>query len=370
MAEIVEPAEQLTAVEALELVSAFFDKEWPQTEVQDVQIRKVTGGFCHRLHLISRRKAVDQEPASVLIRHFGTSDHHKDPRESSASLSAAEQAVVYYEMGRRGWGPRVYGLFQGGRLEEFIDSHPLSAAESMQESVRRDVARSYARLHSLQLPLRKRNIELVIGELKKGAERKNDLVQRILAVTCPEAMEFTDFVCDTDWKHELDWVSKLFDMHECKTAIAIGDTNFLNILVKNYDSECRTVLIDYETASYGYRGIDIGGHFTERMYSWSNPESKLTGYPAPDMVERRSFCESYLKEMQDLGLEMTQHDTVPHLLLESEVGQMYQILFSVLMCIVFDENLIDPPLLAGLAHMIGLYRQLKKDFMEKYGMGD
>lgn len=37
-------------------------------------------------------------------------------------------------MGRRGWGPQVYGFFPGGRLEEFIEgSHTLTADESRGE---------------------------------------------------------------------------------------------------------------------------------------------------------------------------------------------------------------------------------------------
>ena len=127
--------------------------------------------------------------------------------------------------------------------------------------------------------------------------------------------------------------------------------------------------MDYETATYGYRGIDIGGHFTDRMYCWSHPGSKLTGYCAPGVDEQRSFCASYLQEMQDLGVEMTANDTETHLMMEANIGRMYQILFSVLMSIVWDGIPDEPPLFTGLAHVVQAYRELKHDFEQRCNQG-
>lgn len=103
-------------------------------------MRQVTGGFVNTLHLLSRSNVAKDEPASVLIRHFGQTIAIEDPPPGTTTLSATEQAVVYYEMGRRGWGPKLYGIFPGGRLEEYIDAHPLTAAESMEPKIRQDIA--------------------------------------------------------------------------------------------------------------------------------------------------------------------------------------------------------------------------------------
>ena len=56
-------------------------------------------------------------------------------------------------------------------MEEFVEgSHTLTAEDSMREDVRRDVARAYARLHSLRLPLRKDSFVTVVRELSESAE--------------------------------------------------------------------------------------------------------------------------------------------------------------------------------------------------------
>ncbi|KAL6250043.1 hypothetical protein RBB50_002344 [Rhinocladiella similis] len=336
----------LDAADALRLVSAFFEREWARTD------------------LISRHNAAIIEPGAVLIRHFGLNGDAEDPPEDGVTLSAAQQALVHWEMNRKGWGPSLYGLFSGGRLEEYIDSHPLTAAESMQGTIRRDVARSYARFHSLRLPLRKDSFERVVQKLGQDSQSKHEQVRReLLAVEDSIAVEFATIFHDTDWTRELKWVSDLFEKHNCKITITHGDPNYLNILVKDFESDCRTVLIDYETVSYSYRGIDIGGHFNERMYCYNQVDSQLTGYGQPSIDEQRLFCEAYLSEMRDLGEAISEHDTVDHLILEASIGRLYSILFTNLMCTVLDEVEVDPIFLSGLVHMMKTYRQLKLEFV-------
>lgn len=352
-----------TALDALKLVSSYFDFEWPTTELEDVQLRKVTGGFVNRLHLITRTNSVDLEPATVLIRHFGlgSNSFHEVPLASSTTLSATEQALVYYEMGRRGWGPKVYGIFPGGRLEEYIDAHPLTADEACEPAISKDLASSYARLHSLQLPFRKRNFSLIANELKQALlKRQGSVVKKLEESGNADSIRLASVLQDTAWHVEIDWVSSLFDKHQCKTAIAVGDSNFLNVLVKNCESGCRTVLIDYETCTYSYRGIDVGGHFNERMYCWAKPESNLTGHDAPDMEEQRMFCRSYLAEARSLGQRIGPNDTEEHLMLEASIGRMWQLMFSVFMGFVAGDLPDDPVLHAGLAHMLETYGTLKR----------
>ena len=354
----------MTPADALQLVASFFDKEWPETNGKDVTVRKVTGGFCNRLHAVSRSTPAEKEPATVLLRHFGTGEEDGSPAESCLSLTESEQALIYWEMGRRGWGPRVYGLFRGGRVEEFVDSHTLTPAEAADPAIRRDVARSFARLHSLTMPFRRRNIDAATRELNDGINQvKEDLRQNKKPITSDEGTAFAAVVMDMDWTKELDWLMSLFVEHGCRRTLCLGDMNYMNILVRNHlsgdEDECRAILIDYETVNYGFRGIDIGGHFSERMYCWSHPTNQLTGFPAADLSEKRAFCESYLQEMRALGQELTEQDTVDHLLLEAEIGQMYQLLWSVLMCGEIPE---EAPLLIGLKHMLDFYRQLKQEF--------
>jgi choline/ethanolamine kinase len=124
------------------------------------------------------------------MRHFGRSGEIEEPPSTNTTLSAAQQAIVYWEMSRRGWGPKVYGFFPGGQLEEyFVGSHTLTAKEAWDVVVRCAVAKSYARLHSLQLPLRRDCGKLIVREFVKSVQRKRgDIVKTLREVGHPVVM--------------------------------------------------------------------------------------------------------------------------------------------------------------------------------------
>jgi choline/ethanolamine kinase len=192
----------LSTTDALKLISTFFPKEWARTNASDIHISKITGGLINTLQHIRRTNASTLEPPSVLIRQFGLEGNFKEPQGTSIDLSAAQQAVVCWEMNRRGWGPQIYGFFPGERLEEFIEgSHTLTAAESTKDFVQRDVARAYERLHSLQLPLRKDSFATVVRELSGSAVRKREGILRTLSEVEDSSgvvAEFIDVFGSTD----------------------------------------------------------------------------------------------------------------------------------------------------------------------------
>jgi choline/ethanolamine kinase len=169
----------------------------------------------------------------------------------------------------------------------------------------------------------------------------------------------------------------LFERHNCEVTITHGDTNYLNILVKDSDESeseksnnncCSAMLIDYETVSYSYRGFDFGGHFNERMYCYDQPGGQLASFAAPDVNEQRPFCESYLREMRELEEDdvSSDFDTVDHLLLEASIGRLYQLLHTTAMCTVYDEVEVDPLFLSSLVHTMKTYKELQWEFVRRH----
>jgi thiamine kinase-like enzyme len=367
----------LSTTDALKLVSSFFPTEWALTDPRFVHTKQITGGLINTLQLIWRdTTTTNTEPTAILIRHFGQTGRIEEPPSTSTTLSAAQQAIVHWEMSRRGWGPRIYGFFAGGRLEEwYADAHTLTPEEAMMEDVRRGVAGGYARLHSLRLPLRRDGFSLILREFVGSVGSKRaDIVCSLRATGHPVAEGYAGLFERTDWVKEMEWVAGLFERYGCKITVTHGDTNFLNVLVRpasatngqdNDNENNRVVLVDYETVSYSYRGFDIGGHFSERMYCYSQPDSQLTGYSAPEEDEQRAFCEAYLCELRELGEEFSELDAVEHLLLEASIGRLWHALFVNMMCTVFDEIELDPVFLETLECMMEEYWVLKGRFEEK-----
>ena len=96
------------------------------------------------------------------------------------------------------------------------------------------------------------------------------------------------------------------------------------------------VLIDFEFASYWYRGLDVGGHFFEKEIIWNDPQNKLSGMRYSD-EDKRSFAREYLKEERRLetGCSFQQDDWQPdevdvdRLLTEADLGLLLKQLFLI-----------------------------------------
>lgn len=52
-------------------------------------------------------------------------------------------------------GPKLFGIFDEGRIEEFIESRPLATEELGIREISTEIARKLARVHQLKIPILK-----------------------------------------------------------------------------------------------------------------------------------------------------------------------------------------------------------------------
>lgn len=129
-------------IDALRLVSPFLGEGWASTFADAVEVARATSGIINILRLAGITSRAVREPSAVFVRHSGLVGEHKEPAGVSVNLSTAQQAIVRCEMAWSGWESQVYGIFSGGKVEEYVDAHPFSAAESSKPAIRTGVARS------------------------------------------------------------------------------------------------------------------------------------------------------------------------------------------------------------------------------------
>ena len=65
------------------------------------------------------------------------------------------ETVVFTIMAERNFGARLFGVFPGRRLEDFIPGHPLTSIEMRSPEFSPRVARNLALVHSLEVPVSK-----------------------------------------------------------------------------------------------------------------------------------------------------------------------------------------------------------------------
>ena len=85
-------------------------------------------------------------PPTLLLRIYGTS--------SDALISREEELRILYVLSTEyGLGPKVYGTFGNGRVEQFFPSRALTAEEMRVPAVSQGIARRMRELHSVDLRL-------------------------------------------------------------------------------------------------------------------------------------------------------------------------------------------------------------------------
>jgi thiamine kinase-like enzyme len=127
------------------------------------------------------------------------------------------------------------------------------------------------------------------------------------------------------------------------------------------NSDGKIMLIDYECICYNYRGFDLGGHFVNQMMNWKGKETKLPGLPYPDKEQRQRFLAFYLQAIvEDVG-ELTESDTIDHLMLEADIGSlMYLCYMLILMMKYVDKFIPDPTMLMAVRFLFDFYQKHKE----------
>ncbi|XP_044315907.1 choline kinase alpha isoform X2 [Drosophila rhopaloa] len=99
--------------------------------------------------LLKRLHAPKQEPREVLLRIYGQT--HGD----HALESMITESVVFALLSERNFGPKLHGIFPGGRIEQYIPARALTTAELGEQRILMKVAEKMGEIHSLNIPMSK-----------------------------------------------------------------------------------------------------------------------------------------------------------------------------------------------------------------------
>ena len=302
----------------------------------------------------SQPNVVPSEPSSLLIRRKGGNIVDADEFAMNTETS---RMLIAYEMGRRGLGPKLYGLFKGGSIEEYIHSHTLTYEESTVAEISRDVALSLAKVHAIKgLPItskasddmKKRMrewIKMIPG--KKSYWKNHDEIQKMNLDL--------DFILNFDFEQQVDWLDEKCSRVKMRKHFILFDMNYLNCLVRNHpkDGESKVVLIDYDLAHHDSRGMDFGSHFINRRFQADSKVNKIIPNSRFFTVEeKRNFLKIYQQEIKRLNVwndfDEDGIDSVENLLLESRIGECIHNLFFGCYIMSKPEFLNVEPLFASL----------------------
>ncbi|KAJ3918181.1 kinase-like protein [Lentinula edodes] len=215
-------------VHLLECIQSLNVPSWssPLITAEELVIHKVSGSLTNAVFFVSCPSI--KETITILLRIYG-------PSSDSLFSRPRELNTLHILSSRFNLGPKVYGTFENGRMEEYFPSKTLTAEDMRDPQISRWIGARMSELHSVPIEV-------------------------------------------TEERFYLTWLSNVDDVHNgSRRVVAHNDTQYGNLL-RLEDAEL--IVVDFEYASPNPASFDIANHFIDR-------------YPTPR--ERENFYLSYLE---------------------------------------------------------------------------
>lgn len=298
----------------------FLNGAWKTIEEDEFQMTVVRGGLSNMLFQCSLpdnvRPSAD-EPHNVLLRLYGAilqmscnkgdSKQMKEERDSQGTEAMVMESVMFAILAERSLGPKLFGIFPQGRLEEFIPSRKLDTEELCLPNISAEIAQKMAVFHAMKMPFNK--------EPKWLFGTMNKYLDQVLKISFTRRSQIKKYnkLLSYDLRHEMETLRCLLQETYSPVVFCHNDCQEGNILLldnKKNTGKQKLMLIDFEYSSYNYRGFDIGNHFCEWMYDYSYekfPFFKVSLSNYPTREQQIHFISSYLAA-SDNGYEQLNNE--------------------------------------------------------------
>ncbi|KAM7396587.1 hypothetical protein PAMP_019620 [Pampus punctatissimus] len=271
----------------------FLSGSWKTIEEDDFQISIVSGGLSNLLYLCSlpdHVPCVEEEPRQVLLRIYGAILQGVD--------SLVLESVMFAILAERTLGPKLYGIFPDGRLEQYLPNTRMNTNQLSDPSISAEIATKLARFHEMVMPFNKEP-KWLFGTIDKYM----DQVVNLNFVREAHVKKYKKLM-KLNLPAELESLRALLASTPSPVVFCHNDVQEGNILMledRDHTSTDRLMLIDFEYSSYNYRGFDFGNHFCEWMYDYTYnqwPFYKATPEDYPTREQQLHFIRSYLAEQR------------------------------------------------------------------------
>eukprot|EP00069_Balaena_mysticetus_P001277 bmy_15190T0 len=209
------------------------------------------------------------------------------------------ESVMFAILAERSLGPKLFGIFPQGRLEQFIPSRRLETEELSLPDISAEIAEKMARFHGMKMPFNKEP-KWLFGTMEKYLNQ----VLRIKFTGESKVKQLHKFL-SYNLPLELENLRSLLESTPSPVVFCHNDCQEGNILLlegRETSENQKLMLIDFEYSSYNYRGFDIGNHFCEWMYDYNYekyPFFRANILKYPTRKQQLHFISNYLAAFQN-----------------------------------------------------------------------
>lgn len=267
---------------------------WQQISADDMVIKPISGGMSNFLFLCELpgdQRPLAGEPCRVLLRMYG--------QVQEGGHESITESVIFTLLAERRLGPKLHGIFPGGRLEEFIQASSLLYSDLRSPEVSRQIAHQLATVHSLNVPICKEP-RFLWQMMKKWVHQTHECLDDRTMAEHADKVNIIKDLRQFSFEKEMDFLKHYFARVPSPVVFCHNDLQEGNVLrhsdVKGGPQ--RLTLIDFEYCSYNYRGFDLANHFCEWLYDYSTPQPPFFAEHRnrwPDRDQQLCFIRAYLE---------------------------------------------------------------------------
>ncbi|KAI0757308.1 kinase-like domain-containing protein [Daedaleopsis nitida] len=260
------------AVQLLEILRALRVSTWtePAITAELVTIQKVSGSLTNAVFFVSCPSV--PKTRTLLLRIYGA---------SSGSLinRSRELHTLHVLSSKYHIGPRVYGTFENGRVEEYFDSTALTAADLRDPEVSSWIGARMAELHGVDIDAVEYDAQSADGPergvqlgVKKNTPSWLAVAREVLALpgapaAVREGLDLDRF--EQEWQQYTRWLDQKEKAEGASNRVfshndaQYGNLLRLRTLKEGEPAHRQIIVVDFEYASPNPAPFDIANHFHE-----------------------------------------------------------------------------------------------------------
>lgn len=263
---------------------------WKTIPAEDLQLKRISGGLSNFLYYVRlpdqqkgssprpsshcyKRPRKDSysnmlEPKEVLLRIYGQT------HGESALESMLTESVVFTLLSERKLGPKLHGIFPGGRIEQYIPARALMTSELSDQKISLKIAEKMAAIHSLDIPVSKepdwlwntmnRWLKSVEATLKTFEKDRINGNKRIAG---------DEIITNLNLRAEVEWLKSVIDKEDHPVVFSHNDLQEGNILLREDFSPVSNGLENFCTLDQFDESAQLDSHFSSILISNSNSSS-------------------------------------------------------------------------------------------------
>ncbi|XP_038664126.1 choline kinase alpha isoform X1 [Scyliorhinus canicula] len=291
----------------------FLRGAWKTLSEDEFQISIIRGGLSNLLFQCSlpdTKSCIKDEPRCVLLRLYGAilqmtcnKGESKQTDQETFTIRGEDamvlESVMFAILAERSLGPKLYGIFPQGRLEQFIASRKLETRELAIPSISAEIAKKMATFHRMTMPFNKEPTWL-FGTMEK-------YLQQVLRISFTRESHARMFhkLLSYNLPQEMAKLRSLLQATPSPIVFCHNDCQEGNLLLLEHTEnpgDQKLMLIDFEYSSYNFRGFDFGNHFCEWMYDYNCDEypffkTDIKNYPSK--MQQLHFIRVYSAELEN-----------------------------------------------------------------------